>query len=179
MSVGLGTMNESVVAPAPTKRPASNRGTLLILIIAIVLGVAAAYEYRHGAILSSTLAQTTQQVTMLQAQADELREQLTSANTRVNELQQRNMPVTLIFRRASSGNGLITVFKNNAPSQLDVSVLLNNPVTHHSREANLSIPANGTQSIGDMEGWVFESGQHIRLTNAQFGSVDYVVPEQP
>ena len=77
------------------------------------------------------------------------------------------------------GYYVITIFKNNAPSPLDLSVMLNNPVNHHSREASLSIAANGTQSIGEMEGWIFEPGQHIRLTNAQFGSVDYVVPEQP
>lgn len=172
-------MSEPVVSPPPVSRPASNRGTLFVLIVAIACGVLAAYEYRHSVQLNTLLNQANDRVTGLQTQLNDLSEQLASATTKLNELQQRNMPVSLIFRKTASGNGLVTVFKNNAPSTFDVSVLLSNPVNHHSREANLSIPANGTQSIGEMEGWIFEPGQHIQLTNAQFGSVDYVVPEQP
>ena len=152
---------------------------MFLFIVAIVCAVAAAYEYRHSAQLDSALTQATQQSNRLQSQLNDLSQQLVTVTTKLNELQQRNMPVTLIFRKTASGVGLVTVFKNNAPSTLELSVLLSNPVNHHSREANLSIPANGTQSIGELEGWVFEPGQHIRLTNVQFGSVDYVVPEQP
>ena len=172
-------MSEPVVSPPPVSRPATHRGALIAFIVAVVCGVLAAYEYRHSAQLNALLNQANDRVSGLQTQLNTVTEQLASATTRMNELQQRNMPVTLIFRKPASGNGLITVFKNNAPTAFDVSVLLINPVNHHSREASLSIPANATQSIGEMEGWIFEPGQHIQLTNVQFGTVDYVVPEQP
>ncbi|HVY22577.1 MAG TPA: DUF948 domain-containing protein [Steroidobacteraceae bacterium] len=170
-------MSEPVVSPAPVKRPAAHRGILIVSIIALIFAVLAAYEYQHSAQLNTMLKQANDQVTGLQTQLTTVSGQLAAATTKINELKQHNMPVTLIFRRA--GNGLVTIFRNNAPTTFDVSVLLINPVNHHSREASLSIPPNGTQSIGEMEGWVFEPGQHIQLTNTQFGTVDYVVPEQP
>lgn len=168
-------MSEPVVSPPPVKPAASNRGTLVASIVAIVCAVVAAYEYFHSVQLDAMLQQANGQVSGLQSQLTTVSGQLASTMTKLNEVKQRNMPVTLMFRRA--GNGLVTVFKNNAPTTFDVSVLMINPVNHHSREASLSIPPNGTQSIGEMEGWVFEPGQHIQLTNDQFGTVDYVVPE--
>lgn len=173
-------MNENVIMPTPAKRPApKNRGALFAFIIALVCGAVAAYEYRHSALLNTGLNDANAQNAKLQEQVATLRSQLDTATADLNELKKHNMPVTLIFRKTPSGNGLITYFKNNAPSPLEVSVLLSNPVNHHSREANLILPANGSQSIGETEGWVFAPGQHIQLTNAQFGSVEYVVPDQP
>jgi hypothetical protein len=173
-------MNESVIMPTPVKRPApKSRGALVALVIALICGAVAAYEYRHSTLLNNALNDANLQSAKLQQQVATLHDQLDTATAELNELKKRNMPVTLIFRKASTGNGLITFFKNNAPSPLEVSVLLSNPLNHHSREAHLILPANGSQSIGETEGWVFAPGQRIQLTNAQFGSVDYVVPEQP
>jgi hypothetical protein len=50
--------------------------------------------------------------------------------------------------------------------------------TGAQKEANLVIPPNGgIQEIGTAQGWPFAPGQHIRLTNSHFRSVEYVVPE--
>lgn len=172
-------MNENVITPAPVKRKSSNAAGTTAWVIAMLCGAAAAYGFQQVKQLTAKLNDANAQVTSLQSQLQATKAQVESSASEINELKKHNLPVTMIFRRAPTGNGLICIFKNNAPTTFDVSVLLNNPVNHHSREANLSIPANGQQSIGEMEGWVFEPGQHIRLTNVQYGSVDFVVPEQP
>src|SRR4051794_12903198 len=135
-------MNESVATPTSIKRPPSNRGMMFAFVIALVCGAFAAYEYRHGALLNTGLNDATTQNIKLQEQVTALRNQLDATTAELNELKKRNMPVTLIFRKTPTGNGLITFFKNNAPTPLEVSVLLSNPVNHHSREANLILLAN-------------------------------------
>jgi hypothetical protein len=172
-------MNENVIMPPPAKKPAKNRGAAIAWIVAIIAVAAGAFEFQHAKQLAVKLSDANAQVSSLQSQLQTMKTQIENNANEINELKKHNMPITLIFRRAPGGNGLVCIFKNNAPQVFDVAVLLNNPVNHHSREANLTIPANGQQSIGEMEGWIFEPGQHIRLTNVQYGSVDFVVPEQP
>lgn len=172
-------MNENVITAAPVKRKSSSSAATIAWVIAILCGAAVAYEFQQAKQLTVKLGDANAQVATLQSQVQTLKTQAESSANEINDLKKRNLPVTMIFRRAPTGNGLICIFKNNAPTTFDVSVLLSNPVNHHSREANLSIPGNGQQSIGEMEGWIFEPGQNIRLTNVQYGSVDFVVPEQP
>jgi len=170
-------MTESISVPmAPAK--SGNTGVLIMTIIALVGFGLAFFEYQQNAKSSAMLKEATDKGVLLQRDLTNAQAELARTTDQLNELQQRNMPVTLIFRRAASG-GLITTFKNNAPTPLLISVLMVNPLNHHSREADLSIPANGVQSIGEAEGWAFEPGHHIRLTTAELGSVEYVVPEQP
>jgi len=169
-------MTESISVPmAPTK--SGNKGALVAVIIALVGLAAAAYEYQQNAKTSALLKEMNEQFAKLQHDLNSAQVDLAKTTDQLNELQQRNMPVTLIYRRAANG-GMAITFKNNAPTPLQMSVLMTNPINHHSREANLSIPANGVQSIGEAEGWAFEPGHRIRLTTAELGSVEYVVPQE-
>jgi hypothetical protein len=106
-------------------------------------------------------------------------EHLKATTAKLEQLARRNLPVSIIFRPAASGNGLTTFFKNNAPAPVEIAVVLSNPVTERRREVNLNLPANGLVSIGENDGWVFAPGHHIQVTHAEFGTVEYVVPEKP
>lgn len=168
-------MTESVSVPvAPAK--SGSKGVLFTAILALVGFGLAAFEYEQNAKSTAMLKEVTDQAAALQRDLNMAQVDLAKTTDQLNELQQRNMPITLIYRRAANG-GLAVTFKNNSPTTLLVSVLMTNTINHHSREANLSIPGNGVQSIGESEGWTFEPGHRIRLTTAELGSVDYVVPK--
>jgi len=171
-------MTEPVPVSKSTNKSAS-KAALIAWVVALVAIGLAGFEYQKQTNTSAMLKDTAEQLAALQGDLNGAQVELARTTDRLNELQQRNLPITLIFRRAANGNGLMTTFRNNTPAALLVSVLMTNPVNHHSREANLSIPANGIQSIGDAEGWSFEPGHRIRLSTAELGSAEYVVPSQP
>jgi hypothetical protein len=148
-------------------------------LIAIVAVGGAAFEYRRAGQLNDELAQAKTRAAQLQLQLDNQAQEFKSVSAKLQEVAHKNLPVAIIFRAAPSGNGLITFFKNNAPSPVEIGVVLTNPVTERRREVNLNLPANGLVSIGEADGWVFAPGHHIQVTHAQFGTVEYVVPDKP
>jgi len=163
---------------APDKSRTLERVTALAVIAALVGSGWGLFEYRRSEHLTNALATATAQNTQLQQQLTNLTQVLATSTDKLNDLARKNMPVSVLFRAAPSGNGLITFFKNNAPAPVEIGVILSNPITNRRREVNLNIAANGLQSIGEAEGWVFVPGHHVQVTHAQFGTVDYVVPEK-
>lgn len=108
---------------------------------------------------------------------------IAEANTRINEanaaLQQaskRDLPVSVSFRSALLGSGLVAAFKNNSSRTLEVAAVFNSPGTGQQKQTNLVIPPNGVQEIGYAEGWAFAAGNHVTLTNSEFRPIEYVVP---
>jgi hypothetical protein len=171
-------------APAePTKpknkQPTKSRAATLMALIALAASGTAVYEYRLAGKLNDELGQANARNAQLQLQLDNQAQELKSVSAKLQDMARKNLPVSVIFRASPSGNGLMTFFKNNAPSPVEIAVLLSNPATERRREANLNIPANGLQSIGEADGWVFAPGHHIQITHAEFGTVEYIVPEKP
>lgn len=131
-------------------------------IIAIVLAIYCVLEYK--------------QTTQLQAQ-------LTLAQARINQLgaglQQANkldIPITVFFRRAVFGDGLVAVFRNNSGSQLEAAADVTSQATNARKHIELVLPANGTQEVGPQQGWPFAPGQKITLSNNSFRSIIVTVP---
>ncbi len=169
-------MTQQVVAPDKTRT--LKRVAALAVITTIAGTTWGLFEYRRSSHATEALTKANTQVARLEQQLATLGKELETVSARLNDLSQKTMPVSVIFRRAPSGNGLVTFFKNNAPAPIEISVLLSNPVTERRREVNLNLAPNGVQSIGEAEGWVFVPGHHVQVTNAQFGTVDYVVAEK-
>ena len=164
---------------APQTKPQSSSRTTTIAIVAAVAAAAwGIFEFRHGRQLADELSDLNMKHTQLQHQLSDRDQQLESVTTKLNELAQRTLPVSVLFRPSASGVGLTAMFKNNAPAPVEIGVLLTNPATNRRREVNLSIAANGVQSIGDPEGWTFSPGQRIQVTHSQFGTIYYVVPDK-
>jgi hypothetical protein len=172
------------VAPEPVRaakkqQPTKSRSGALMVLIAIAALAAAVYEYRRIGQLSEDLAQAVARNSQLQQQLDNQGQELKTVAAKLQEMARKSLPVSIIFRPSPSGNGLTTFFKNNAPTAIDIGVVLTNPVTERRREVNLNLPPNGLLSIGEPDGWVFAPGHHIQVTHAQFGTIDYVVPDKP
>lgn len=160
------------------KKPKKSHATTLAVLAMIAALGAAAFEYQRADKLSETLAQANLRTSQVEQQMNTQSQELKTVAAKLEELTKKNLPVSVIFRPSVSGNGMTTFFKNNAPSPIEISVVLSNPVTERRREVNLNIPANGVQSIGEPDGWVFAPGHHIKVTLAQFGTVEYVVTDK-
>jgi hypothetical protein len=151
----------------------------LLIALLITLGCAAwgLFERRVIQQDEAALAAATAQSAHLRQQADELREQLTTVKHQLDETVKQKLPLTVAFQSSRYGSGLVAVFRNNSPEPLTISVAISDPITHRRRESNFSIDANGLQTIGDSQGWVFSPGQSLQITSSQFGTTEYVVPE--
>lgn len=171
--------DEPVEAPVkPKKNIPRPRGIVVAWVIAVVAIVWGAYEYRRAGHLTEQLSAAQADNATLTGRLGEVERLMNETAAKLDQITKLKMPVSVVFRRASSGSGLNAYFKNNSPEPITVSVLLTNPVTNRRRESNMAILANGIQEIGEAQGWIFAPGQRILMTHAQFGSVEYVVPEQ-
>jgi anti-sigma-K factor RskA len=102
---------------------------------------------------------------------------IAEANAKIAELSKRDLPITVSFRSALLGSGLVGVFKNHSSSSLEVAAVMSSPTTNQEKRANLVIPANGSQEIGHAEGWPFAAGHRIKLSNGNYRDIEYTVPE--
>jgi hypothetical protein len=112
----------------------------------------------------------------LQAALDTANQRIEQANAALREASKRDLPVSVTFRPALLGSGLVATFKNNSSRTLEVAAVFSSPNTGQQRQANLVLPSSGVQEIGHSDGWPFTSGQHITLTNTDFRPVEYIVP---
>lgn len=165
-------------AKSAKKTESRRSGTIVVWAIAAVAIAWGVYENRRAAKLAESLSTAQADHAAAAAKATELEQRLAATSSKLDELAKLKMPVSIVFRRTASGSGFNAFFKNNAPEPINVSVLLTNPATNRRRESNLAILANSVQEIGESQGWIFTPGQRILMTHAQFGSVEYVVPEQ-
>jgi hypothetical protein len=151
--------------------------TAIVTLLALACAGWGFVEHRGAQRLTDTLAAANGRIAQLQRDLDTMRGQLTATKRQLDESVKLKMPVEVAFRPAPSGSGLIAVFKNNSPEALPISVALINPLTSRRRESNFTIEANGLQSIGESQGWAFAPGQRVQVTNPQFGTAEYTVPE--
>lgn len=164
--------------PKSSKIRMLERLTAAAVIVAISGATWGYFEHRRATHFSRAYESANSQIASQEKLLAQYKEQVTTQTERLSDYAKRAMPVAVIFRRTPSGSGLMTYFKNNAPAPMELGVVLTNPVTERRREVNLIIPPNGTQSIGEAEGWVFAPGHRIQLTHAQFGSTEYIVTDK-
>lgn len=124
----------------------------------------------HGSLgrHSQRVEQLTSALSNQQTVVGQLQQQLAARTNALQQQEKRDLPITLSFRPALLGSGLIAVFKNNSAEALETATVFSSVSIVQQREAHLVIPAGGAQQFGHQEGWAFASGQHIKLSNAQF-----------
>lgn len=101
---------------------------------------------------------------------------IAEANAKLQQASKRDLPISVSFRQALLGSGLVATFKNNSSQTLEVAAVFSSPSTGQQKQTNLVIPSNGVQEIGHAEGWAFAAGNHVTLTNNEFRPIEYVVP---
>jgi hypothetical protein len=76
-----------------------------------------------------------------------------------------SLPITVQFRPALLGPGLVLMFENTSDSPITFVARLNRPATNITRSLELYAPAHRTVSIGSRDGWLGEHGDQITLKN--------------
>jgi hypothetical protein len=144
-------------------------GTGLATLIAIVTSV-------WGYLQLQRVEQLTAALGSQQTVVEQLRQELAARTNALQQETKRDLPVTVTFRHAFLGSGLVAAFKNNSAETLEMAAEFSSSATGQQREAHLVIQAGGAQEFGDHEGWAFSSGHHVKLSNAQFRPLELIVP---
>ena len=100
----------------------------------------------------------------------------TEANEKIQALSKRDLPVIVSFRTSLLGSELIAAFKNTSGSQLEVAGTFSSSATSQTKEISFVVPPNGIKELNASDGWPFAKGQQIKLSNANFRSLEYTVP---
>lgn len=118
----------------------------------------------------------SQRADALQGAFDTANARLIEVNAALQEASKRDLPISVSFRPALLGSGLVATFKNNSSRTLEVAAVFSSSSTGQQRQTNLVIPSLGVQEIGHVEGWSFAAGHHVTLTNNEFRPIEYIVP---
>jgi hypothetical protein len=152
-------------------------------IVAIGLGALGVVQSKEAKALAESLAAAQQHVAETEARLKDAEtklvaatEQLKSNEGQLAEVSKPDLPVSVSFRAALLGSGLVAIFKNNGAKPIEVAAEFTSTVTGTKRSADLVLEPNLAKQIGHAEGWPFAAGQHIRLTNNQFRPAEYEVP---
>jgi hypothetical protein len=168
---------EESMADSNTSKPVLVASTVVSTIVALVaIGWGYSQSQRVAQVTASLQAEQ-QQSAQLKASLEAATQQITQTQQQVAQLQKKDLPVTLNFRKALLGPGLVAMFKNNSSTPLEVAAELSSQSTGERRTVNLVIPANGIEQVGFQQGWPFAAGQHIVLENGAYRSLEFTVPQ--
>ena len=122
--------------------------TWLTYILCMVFGGAVMY-----AVLNPKLVEQSRQIAQLQQ--------------RMNELGKRDLPVRVGSRKALLSAGRVLMVQNLSAADLPVTAVFGRPGAP-SQTRELVISANGTEQIGERQGWQFADGDSVRLSNPRY-----------
>jgi hypothetical protein len=155
----------------------------LLSLVVVCLGAWGALQFKKTEELSRSVATAQEQLAQTQARLTDAESRLAAVASKLAakevqlaEVAKPDLPVSVSFRAALLGSGLVAMFKNHSSRPIEVAAEFSSTVTGANRSANLVLEPNGLKEIGHAEGWAFAVGQHIRLTSSQFRPAEYEVP---
>jgi hypothetical protein len=86
------------------------------------------------------------------------------------------MPVTIKYRNALTGPGLVLMVTNISTRHLSIAVVLKNPSMSQQKNYRLDVSPNGTTEVGYREGWILASGDGITLSHNDYKSWNGSIP---
>jgi len=161
----------------------------LALLIALGSGAWGFTQYQRTEEIVALLATTQSQLGTIQAQltsseekvatleasnnqairqATELKQETAAQAAILRAESKRDLPISVGFRRALLGKSLVVEFKNNSSEAIPFSAAVTDARSGYSKSGNVVIPPNGRVELGQMQGWIFTSGQHPALANASY-----------
>ena len=138
----------------------------ILFLVALTLGVLWNKEATRATDLTTEVTKLTE---ALAAETQEVQAKEALLNT-------PEVPVTVSYRQAFAGPGLVAVFRNNSLKTLSVLATFFNPTTGQQRSSQLTITPQGVAEVGHAEGWAFASGDKITLKSADYREVSAQVP---
>jgi hypothetical protein len=86
------------------------------------------------------------------------------------------MPVTVGFRNALLGPGMVLQIKNTSDRSIPVRVTVVNPSIKVGKTFRLDISARNTGEIGHLEGWALSHGDTLSIYNDGFKTWNGSIP---
>ena len=144
--------------------------TLLILGLAVL-----AWKFNET---TDELTKTTQAFSEEKTKNQELQVELAKVNGLLAKklAQKPGLPLRLTFTKSLMGKGQVAVFKNTSSDRLTFALRLHNPTLSIRKTFRVDLAPDEQKPFGHLEGWRFESGDEIILTNNNFEAMRLVVP---
>lgn len=161
---------------------------LFIVLMLIVAGIA---FFSVSKSHDDELAAKEQQVEFMRTEAKKTEEQaklaVQNAETEAKLANQRadeearlaaipELPVSISTRNSLLGSGIVAVIENNSSSEFAVIAEFTNPGINATKTVRLDLPAKSKVEVGHLEGWRFQSGDTIKLSNEHYKELFAVVP---
>jgi hypothetical protein len=86
------------------------------------------------------------------------------------------MPVSIAYRKAVMGPGLVVIFKNQTQRSLSLSATFTNPTLHQQQTFRVDLAPMGSREVGHLEGWNFASGDTVKLAHADYKPMLITLP---
>lgn len=86
------------------------------------------------------------------------------------------MPVEISYRSALLGPGLVISMKNKSTRHLSLVATFLNPTLNKEEVYRIDVSPNEVKEIGHAEGWVFSSGDVIKISHKDYKGVTQKLP---
>lgn len=86
------------------------------------------------------------------------------------------MPVTVGYRPAVTGPGLVLKIENTSDRQLSILATLSNPTLGNTKHFRMDVSPHGRSETGYKEGWALASGDKITLSHDDYQNWDGTIP---
>ena len=149
---------------------------IAVCLVAVTATVFAFLQHQKAIHLADMLTTANDQSQQLRGQIAQLSTELRRESTQLTAEAKPDLPITMGFRPAILGQGLVMELRNNSGSDIEVAAVFSSDVTGQNQRRNLVLPANRILSFGSNEGWAFEPGQHVSLSNTSYRPGTWVVP---
>lgn len=164
----------------------------LVASVVAVVALAAAYWWHQQVI------QLTGDLAAANGQLQTLQQQLAAANNQSISLQQEvtqqdadlrrqsnviqaeakpDLPLSIGFRKAFLGPGLVMELRNNSGAQLEIAAAFTSPATGLTQQRSIVLPSNVVMQFGSAQGWAFVAGQRITFRNVNYRPAEVAVPQ--
>lgn len=106
---------------------------------------------------------------------DALRSQVQTQAVAAQELAKPDLPVQVSFRRGILASGYVLALRSFSSQELVLNVSFRGSGSAQARR--LVIPANAVREVGESEGWAFTARDTVEVSNPNFRSRSYTVPD--
>lgn len=162
----------------------------ILVLVTISAGSWGVIEHNRATSEAASLDDAQASLSKAEAQIITLNSQVANLQTRIAQISNANsaleqkvtaeskldLPISVSFRKAVLGPGLVASFRNNSGRAIEVAVRLVSQNTGQQRQAQLVLAPGQTQEIGYAQGWQFTAGQRIGMENENFRPMVVPVP---
>jgi hypothetical protein len=155
---------------------------IVVCLVAVAASVVAYMQYQRATQLTAALATANDQSAQLHQQiahaSSQIQQQSAQMQQQVSELRAEakpDLPLSVGFRPAILGTGLVMELRNNSASELEIAAVFSSEATGQHQQRNLVLPPNRIVQLGSSEGWAFEPGQRITFSNTNYRAAGFVV----